>query len=152
MKLDRSVFLTLLPLVAFAGCSRQSEKTIIQYMPHMANTPILKAQKGYDGFGNGASVLMPPEHTVAIGHRPYHIETPEQADKELKNPLPMNQATNNTATIDTTAPPAESAVRACFQCSCRRRTTPSAPATARPSDAAAKTTTTPAIASALPAK
>src|SRR6185437_12718967 len=32
--------------------------------------------------------------------------------------LPMNQATSNTATADTTAPPAESTARACRQCSC----------------------------------
>jgi mono/diheme cytochrome c family protein len=87
--------LFILPILglALAGCSRQTETTIMQYMPHMSNTPILKAQRGYDGFGNGASVLMPPEHAVAIGHKPYRFETPEEADAKLKNPLPFDRYT-----------------------------------------------------------
>ncbi len=80
--------LFLLTSLLFACSSRES--TIIQYMPHMANTPILKAQKGYDGFGNGASVLMPPEHTVARGHKPYRMESAEAAGAQLQNPLPKN--------------------------------------------------------------
>jgi mono/diheme cytochrome c family protein len=64
----------------------------MQYMPHMANTPILKAMKGYDGFANGSSMLVPPDHTVARGHKPYRIETVEEAERVLTNPLPRNQA------------------------------------------------------------
>jgi len=90
MKLNRSFLLTLIPL-ALAGCSRQTETPVMQYMPHMSNTAILKAQRGYDGLGNGASVMMPPENTIAIGHKPYRFETPEEADAKLKNPLPMNR-------------------------------------------------------------
>jgi mono/diheme cytochrome c family protein len=72
------------------SCSRQTERTVMQYMPHMSNTPILKAQRGYEGLGNGASVMMPPENTIAIGHKPYRIETPEEAEAKLQNPLPKN--------------------------------------------------------------
>jgi mono/diheme cytochrome c family protein len=85
-----SVALGLCSLV-LAGCSRQTEKTIIQYMPHMATTPILKAQRGYDGNGNGTSMMMPPDNTIAIGHRPYRIETPEEAEAKLVNPLPRTR-------------------------------------------------------------
>jgi mono/diheme cytochrome c family protein len=84
--------LPFLALVLATSCSKTTEKTVIQYMPHMANTPILKALKGYDGFGNGASVLVPPEHTVARGHRPFHIESVEEAEKKLVNPLPRTEA------------------------------------------------------------
>lgn len=86
-------FRTLLPVplfflfVALSSCSKGSETTIMQYMPHMANTPLLKAMKGYDGFGNGSSMLVPPDHTVSQGHRPYHIETVEEAERVLVNPL-----------------------------------------------------------------
>jgi mono/diheme cytochrome c family protein len=79
-------------LGALSSCSRQTESTIWQYMPHMANTPILKAMKGYDGFGNGSSMLLPPEHTVARGHRPYHFETVEEAERSLVNPLARSEA------------------------------------------------------------
>lgn len=93
MKLKSSIILSLISLAAVAGCSRQTEKPVMQYMPHMSNTAILKAQRGYDGFGNGASVMMPPENTIARGHKPYRIESPDEADKKLKNPLPMNRLT-----------------------------------------------------------
>lgn len=91
MKLKSSIILSLVSLAAVAGCSRQTEKPVMQYMPHMSNTAILKAQRGYDGFGNGASVMMPPENTIARGHKPYRIESPDEADKKLKNPLPMTR-------------------------------------------------------------
>lgn len=80
--------------LALVGCTRQTEKTIIQYMPHMANTPILKPQRGYEGFGTGTGMLMPPDGTIARGHKPYRFESPEEADAKLKNPL-----TDSTATL-----------------------------------------------------
>ncbi len=79
-------------LGALSACSRQHEGTIWQYMPHMANTPNLKAMKGYDGFGNGSSMLIPPDHTIARGHKPYRYASPEEADRGLTNPLPRNLA------------------------------------------------------------
>lgn len=93
----RPVWLTL-PLLfvfgALSSCQYRTENTIWQYMPHMANTPILKAMKGYDGFANGSSMLMPPDHTVARGHRPYHFATVEEAEKAfIKNPLPRTMET-----------------------------------------------------------
>lgn len=81
------LLLTVAALLVAPACSRQTESTIMQYLPHMANTPNLKAMKGYDGFGNGSSMLVPPEHTVARGHRPYRIDSPEEADRQLTNPL-----------------------------------------------------------------
>lgn len=78
-------------LALASSCSTKTEKTVIQYMPHMSNTPILKAQRGYDGLGNGASVMMPPEHTIARGHKPYRMETPEEAGAKLVNPLPRTK-------------------------------------------------------------
>jgi mono/diheme cytochrome c family protein len=83
----------LVLFVVLCACSRQSETTIMQYLPHMANTPILKAMRGYDGFGNGSSMLVPPDHTVARGHPPYHFETVEEAERALVNPLPRNSVT-----------------------------------------------------------
>jgi mono/diheme cytochrome c family protein len=82
----------ILSLGLLAGCTRQTETPVWQYMPHMANTPNLKAMKGYDGFGNGSGMLMPPDHTIARGHKPYRIETPEEAGQKLENPLPRTKA------------------------------------------------------------
>lgn len=84
-----------LPLLlgALSSCSRETETPVMQYMPHMATTPILKAMRGYDGFGNGSSMLMPPDHTVPVGRRPFHYASVESAEAGLTNPLPRNQAT-----------------------------------------------------------
>jgi mono/diheme cytochrome c family protein len=79
--------------LALGGCTRHTEKTIIQYMPHMANSGNIRPQRGYEGFGNGSGMLMPPEHTIARGWPPYHFETPEEADAHLKNPLPNDRQT-----------------------------------------------------------
>jgi hypothetical protein len=84
-------FLVLALTISIFGCSRQTETTVMQYMPHMSNTPILKAQRGYDGNGNGASVMLPPDHTIARGHKPYRLETTDEASAQLKNPLPLNR-------------------------------------------------------------
>lgn len=78
--------------VLVSGCG-QTEKPIMQFMPHMSNTSTLKAQQGYDAVANGASVMEPPAGTVARGYKPYHFQTPEEADKLLKNPLPRNAIT-----------------------------------------------------------
>jgi mono/diheme cytochrome c family protein len=82
-------------LTAFflGGCTWQTERTVMEFMPHMANTPVLKAQKGYDGLGTGSSVMMPPENTVPRGHRPYRIQTVEEAAAKLRNPLPRTRVT-----------------------------------------------------------
>lgn len=76
-----------------SSCSKTTESTVWQYLPHMSNTPILKSQRGYDGLGNGASVMVPPENTIARGHKPYRIESVEEAEAKLVNPLPHDKAT-----------------------------------------------------------
>ncbi len=86
----RHISVALASLALLASCSKES--TPIQYMPHMSTTSALKSQGGYDGNGNGASVLMPPENTVARGHKPYRIETVEEAEAKLVNPLALNRA------------------------------------------------------------
>jgi mono/diheme cytochrome c family protein len=90
----RHFWITLpLVFVALSSCSKYDETPVMQYMPHMATTPILKAMRGYDGFGNGSSMLVPPEHSVARGHRPYHYASVEEAEKGFtKNPLPRSMA------------------------------------------------------------
>lgn len=88
----RPISLALVAFTALSACTRQTETTVMQFMPHMANTPVLKAQRGYDGFGNGASVLMPPEHTIARGHKPYRLEDAEEAGARLVNPLALTRA------------------------------------------------------------
>lgn len=74
----------------FVACSSE-EKTVIQYMPHMANTPVLKAQRGYKDHDSGTSMLLPPDGTIPRGYKPYRIKDPAEAGRKLTNPLPINQ-------------------------------------------------------------
>lgn len=88
----RNFILLTLAAVSLVACS-DSETPIMQFMPHMANTPNLKPQRAYDAAADGSGMLMPPEGTIARGHKPYRIETADEAEKLLKNPLPMDLAT-----------------------------------------------------------
>lgn len=72
-----------------AACS--SDKPVLQFMPHMANTWVLKSQKGYDGNGNGASVMTPPAGALPRGYTPYHYNSAEEAEAKLQNPLPRTR-------------------------------------------------------------
>lgn len=85
MKLKSALVFSLL----LVGCSK--ETPIMQYMPHMANTPNLKAQRGYDAFPDGAGVRMPPDGTLPRGFQRYHYDDPEVAARELTNPLAFNE-------------------------------------------------------------
>lgn len=76
--------------LSLMGCSK-FETPILQYVPHMKNTWILKSQKGYEGNGNGASVMLPPEGAIPRGYTPYHYEDPEVAAAALSNPLPRTR-------------------------------------------------------------
>lgn len=77
-------------VAALSACTGSKEKPVMQYMPHMATTPNLKPQRGYEPTG-GTSSLLPPEHAIARGHRPYRIETVEEAEAKLRNPLPRTR-------------------------------------------------------------
>lgn len=89
----KNKYLFVLAMVLVAGCTADPEKPVLQYMPHMSNTPVLKPQRGYDGFGNGAGVLVPPAGTIPRGYKPYRLESAEIADQRLKNPLPIDRKT-----------------------------------------------------------
>ncbi len=75
----------------FSACSGETETPIMQYMPHMSNTPVLKAQRGYAGRSDGSSMIMPPEGTIPRGFKPYKIRTDVEAGRRLVNPLPITK-------------------------------------------------------------
>jgi mono/diheme cytochrome c family protein len=60
------------------GCDRTIPK--IQYVPDMADAPVLKAQRNF---------IEPPEHAVATNAVLYP-KTIEEAEATLKNPLPQD--------------------------------------------------------------
>lgn len=71
---------TALVVTSFVmGCDRKAAK--IQYVPDMADAPLLKAQRDF---------IEPPEHSVATNAVLYP-KTVEEAEATLKNPLPQDE-------------------------------------------------------------
>jgi mono/diheme cytochrome c family protein len=74
----------------FAGCGSEHKKPTLEYMPHMMDTPAIKAQRvgPFD-----TAMRVPPEGTVSQTTEVYHFaDNPEAAGKELVNPLPRTHA------------------------------------------------------------
>ena len=93
MKRVLQVLASGLLVSSLTACGLKTDKPMLQYMPHMHTTPVLKAQRGYDQSGDGASVMLPPEGTIPRGFTPYRITSAEQADRRLDNPLPLTAET-----------------------------------------------------------
>lgn len=85
------LYIAVLFVLVFSACGSKTEKPVLQYMPHMASTPNIKPQKGYEGLGNGSGMLMPPEGTIPRGFKPYNISDVNEAEKVLVNPLPQTK-------------------------------------------------------------
>jgi hypothetical protein len=68
--------------IVLGGCLH--EKPTVVYMPDMVYSPALKAQSG--------GMRVPPANTIPRNYVPYHYEEPEEAGKELKNPLLPNKS------------------------------------------------------------
>lgn len=60
-------------------------------MVHMERQPKLMPQRADAFFKDGRGMLEPVPGTVARGHMPYLIKTPEEAAKVLMNPLPTTE-------------------------------------------------------------
>lgn len=73
-------------LVMVTGCSKTHRKAPLEYVPHMADSPAVKAQH-LGPFGEGMRV--PPEGTLSQTGLPAYAyaNDPEGAGRELKNPL-----------------------------------------------------------------
>ncbi len=61
-------------------------------MVHMEVQPRLDAQKADSFFADGHGMQLPPVGTVARGYMPLLAKSPEEAGKELINPLPVTPA------------------------------------------------------------
>lgn len=93
MKLNVRIISIAILGIFLNSCSKDT--TVLQFLPHMTTTPNLKPQRGYDAFGDGAAVRLPPEGTLARGVEPYHFTDAEDAGANLKNPLAVNQQNLN---------------------------------------------------------
>ncbi|MEW6055188.1 MAG: cytochrome c [Bdellovibrionota bacterium] len=82
----RNTTVVLLSAVALTGCFGDNKKPTYEFMPHMMDTPAVKAQRP-GPFGEGMRV--PPQGTISQEAEPYRFaKDPEGAGRSLKNPLP----------------------------------------------------------------
>lgn len=83
----------LLSLIFLSGCFAGGNRTTWEYMPDMADSPALKAQKYEADLPHHRAMLTPPEGTIPRGYQPYaYKDDPEGAARELQNPLPRTEA------------------------------------------------------------
>lgn len=81
-------FLTALMSLTIVGCGASGNKPNVELIQDMMEQPAVKAQKKDDFFKDGISSLVPPEHTQAVGNRPYPYGTDlARAIAENKNPI-----------------------------------------------------------------
>ena len=73
--------LALVLIATIVGCSDTTDKPKIQYMPDMADTPIVKPQEDF---------LNPPDHSIATNAIIYPDDM-EVAESEFRNPFPSNK-------------------------------------------------------------
>lgn len=87
-KIDKKplISLVLFLSIGIQGCGSKRDPQI-ELIQDMMQSPAVKAQD-YDEEKPGSMAMRkPPEGSVPIGHQPYTIETSEQAEKLLQNPL-----------------------------------------------------------------
>ena len=86
LRVTRLVALSVTCAFAILGqvaCHKDGNQTKLQYMPDMADNPVVKAQRGY---------IDPPEGSVAFGANVIYPDTPEDSEKFLNNPFPASDA------------------------------------------------------------
>lgn len=85
-----AAFATAALLGAFGTACADRARPPLDYVPHMFDSPAVKAQKmGPDGVAGRA----PLPGTIAVDQQVYHYATdPEGAGRNLKNPLPRAKA------------------------------------------------------------
>lgn len=80
----KSLLFVLAVAALAGGCTKNPKKPAFEYMPHMADSPAVKAQqRDKDGHG----MALPPEGTIPQGFQPYIYKDNADAAKNLKNPL-----------------------------------------------------------------
>ncbi len=75
--------LLFLLVLSLAACKINSSDTKIQYMPDMADSPVIDSQGGF---------IDPPDHSIATGAILYP-ENQTEAGEVLKNPVPSTPET-----------------------------------------------------------
>jgi len=90
----KKALIVTLSLFVFSGCGAGKNQPQVELIQDMMQQPSVKAQD-YDHYGDdgsgGMAMKLPPEGTVPQGHTPYTIQTSEEAERKLVNPLVVTQ-------------------------------------------------------------
>jgi mono/diheme cytochrome c family protein len=76
--------------LAFVACSKDTSKPNYEPIQDMLVQPNLKAQKYDEFFKGGISSLVPPDHTVPVGFKPYLYASDPDKAAQMKNPFAGN--------------------------------------------------------------
>ena len=74
------------------GCLGAGEKTNIELIQDMMNSPTYKAQEGDPSSPSLTSARVPPEGSVPQGFEPYRHHMDPEGASGLKNPVPVSEA------------------------------------------------------------
>ena len=85
----RKIIIGLAVLALNTGCGDE-KKPQVELIQDMMQQPSIKAQdyKHYTD-GKGSAMKLPPEGAIPQGHTPYTIETSEEAEQKLVNPVEL---------------------------------------------------------------
>ena len=83
--MKKSLLITLCLLMSGCGSKRDPQIELIQ---DMMQSPAIKAQDYDEDRPGSLAMKRPPEGAIPRGHIPYNIETSEEAEDLLDNPLP----------------------------------------------------------------
>lgn len=92
MKHLGNISIALVVLLTAAACADKNRPNY-QYMPNMYESVGYETYEGVDNglFPQGTEALLPAEHTIPRGYRPYGFEnTPSGKEQARKNPSPLN--------------------------------------------------------------
>ena len=85
----KTLFAIAISLLLIAGCGPK-RKPQVELIQDMMQSPAIEPQDYDESKPGSLAMRNPPEGAIPKGHIPYDIETSEEAERLLFNPLPMN--------------------------------------------------------------
>ena len=85
----KTLFAIAISLLLVAGCGSKREPQI-ELIQDMMQSPAIKPQDYDESKPGSLAMRKPPEGAIPKGHVPYNLETSEDAERLIFNPLPLN--------------------------------------------------------------
>jgi mono/diheme cytochrome c family protein len=89
MKSSKIILLAVAAL-AFTGCGAKDDRTNVELIQDMMESPAIKAQEYDETSPNHSGMRVPPEHTAPVGFIPYKYKGDLDGGSKNVNPLAGN--------------------------------------------------------------